>query len=529
MAIRSILSTLIRSGGDKLSSATWRRLISSVASSTYKEEKPPVKTASTSNGRRSLKSGILGFKLPTEITTEVLQEWVDSGHRIKISELRFISKSLLRFKRYNQALQIWKWLETQKGLQLSAFDHATILELLIKVQGLTPAEEYFDGLPNTASKKAACVPLLHGYVEERNIEKAEALMSKLTALGLALNSRRYNEMMKLYMATSHYEKVPLVMEQMTRNKIPIDYVSYNLWMEACAKLSGVAEAEAICGEMRLDGNVTVGWSTLATLANIYIKAGLVEKAVAALKNAESMLSKRNRLPYTFLMTQYATLNHKDGVLRLWEASKEVGTRITCADYICILSCLVKLGDLVEAGRVFREWESNCQNYDIRVSNVLLGAYMRDGWVEKAELLHLHTLEKGGCPNYKTWEILAEGWVRSHDMVKAINAMRNGLPMLKDCHLRPSQSILLAIAEYFEKEGNLGDANNFFRDILGMGLASSPIYKSLLRMHLSAERPAHDILEMMDKDKIEMDDEISTLVQEKQAKLTPEIDANANAT
>ncbi|OMO69240.1 hypothetical protein CCACVL1_19588 [Corchorus capsularis] len=467
MAIGSIFSTLKRSGGDKLSSATWRRLISSVPSPTYEEEKPPVKTASNSSGRRSLlKSGILGLKLPTEITTEVLQEWVDSGHRIKILELRFISKFLLRFKRYNQALQIWKWLETQKGLQLSAFDHANILKLLIKVQGLTPAEDYFDGLPNTASQKAACVPLLHGYVEERNIEKAEALM----------------------------------------------------------------KAEAVYEEMRGDGNVKVGWSTLTTLAIIYIKAGLVEKAVAALKSAESMLSKRNHFPL-FLMTQYATLNHKDEVLQLWEASKEACMRITWANYKCILSCLIKLGDLVEAERVFREWESNCQNYDIRVSNVLLGAYMRNGWVEKAESLHLHTLEKGGCPNYRTWEILAEGWVRSHDMVKAIKAMRNGLPMFKDCHLRPSQSILLAIAEYFEKDGNLEDANNFFRDILGKGLASSPIYKSLLRLHLSAKRPAHDILEMMDKDKIEMDDEISTLVEafEKQVKLTPEIDVNANAT
>ncbi|KAM1024719.1 hypothetical protein TB2_037390 [Malus domestica] len=28
--------------------------------------------------------------------------------------------------------------------------------------------------------------------------------------------------------------------------------------------------------------------------------------------------------------------------------------------------------------------------------------------EKAEALHLHTLERGGQPNYKTWEILMEG-------------------------------------------------------------------------------------------------------------------------
>ncbi|XP_021284842.1 pentatricopeptide repeat-containing protein At5g27460 [Herrania umbratica] len=337
-------------------------------------------------------------------------------------------------------------------------------------------------------------------------------MNKLTGLGLTLSPYLFIEMMKLYMATCQYEKVPLVVMQMTRNKIPKYALSYNLWMDACAKASGVAAAEAVYREMLSDENAKVGWSTLSTLANIYVKAGLVEKAAAALKNAEAKLSTNNRFGYIFLMTQYTSLNSKDDVMRLWEASKAVGKRLSCANYMCILSCLVKLGDLVQAERVFMEWESNCQKYDVRVSNVLLGAYMRNGWVEKAESLYIRSLKKGGCPNYKTWEILMEGWVRSHKMVKAINAMKEGFAMLKDCRWRPSQGILVAIAEYFEKQGKLEDANNFIRDIQAMGLASSPIYKSLLRIHVSAKRPANDILEMMDKDKIEMDDEISTLVQ-----------------
>ncbi|KAK6277784.1 hypothetical protein POUND7_018107 [Theobroma cacao] len=511
MASRSIIPHLKRNGGDKLAGATWRRIINSGASPGYAVEKPRVKTAIASS-RVSLKRSILRLKSPTESTTTVLQNWADSGHKVEISDLRYISNILLKTSCYNQALEMWTWMETQKGLQISAADHANKLELLIKVRGLMAAEEYFDRLPNTASQKAACLPLLNGYVKERNVGKAEAFMSKLTGLGLTLGPYLFIEMMKLYMATCQYDKVPLVIMQMTRNKIPKYAQSYNLWMDACAKASGVAEAEAVYREMLSDENAKVGWSTLSTLANIYVKAGLVEKAVAALKNAEAKLSTNNRFGYIFLMTQYTSLNSKDDVIRLWEASKAVGKRLSCANYMCILSCLVKLGDLVQAERVFMEWESNRQKYDIRVSNVLLGAYMRNGWVEKAESLYIRSLKKGGCPNYKTWEILMEGWVRSHKMVKAINAMKEGFAMLKDCHWRPSQSILVAIAEYFEKQGKLADANNFIRDIQDMGLASSPIYKSLLRIHLSAKRPANGILEMMDKDKIEMDDEISSLVQ-----------------
>lgn len=167
---------------------------------------------------------------------------------------------------------------------------------------------------------------------------------------------------------------------------------------------------------------------------------------------------------------------------------------------------------MEAKRIFVEWESNCQNYDIRVSNVLLGAYMRNGLMKEAELLHLHTLERGGCPNYKTWEILMEGWLNSGNMLKAIDAMKKGFSMLKHCDWRPSHRSLLAIAEYFEKHGNLEDANQYIRDVHRFGLGSLPVYKSLLRRHLSANKPAFDILEMMEKDGIEMDDDTSSLIE-----------------
>lgn len=395
---------------------------------------------------------------------------------------------------------------------MSPADHAIKLELIIKLHNLAEAEEYFSHLPNTASRKAACLPLLHGYVQERDTEKAEALMEKLNELGLIVSTQPFNEMMKLYMATNQCGKVPLVIKQMKRNNVPRNVLSYNLWMSACGEVSGVSSAEMVYKEMVNDENVEVGWSTLCTLANVYMKVGVLDKAILVLRNAEKKLSTCNRLGYFFLITSYASLNNKKGVLRLWEGSKAVGGRITCANYMCMLSSLVKLGDLAEAERIFMEWESSCRKYDIRVSNVLLGAYMRNGLTDKAESLHLHTLERGGCPNYKTWEILMEGWVRSQNMDKAIKAMKKGFAMLKHCDWRPSHGMVMAIAEYFEKHGNFEDANWYIRVIHQLGLASLPLYKLLLRMHLCANRPASVILKMMEKDKFEIDNETFALIQ-----------------
>ncbi|XP_050377278.1 pentatricopeptide repeat-containing protein At5g27460 [Argentina anserina] len=478
-------------------SATWRQ-ISSLASSSS-----PV---------ADLKSQIFKLKTPGRTTaTAVVQDWVSQGRKVSAPQLRGISIQLFKSKRFTHALQVIKCIETQSNYRMSPVDHVIRLQLIIKVNGMLEAEEYFEQLTDAALRKAACVALLHGYVVERDVEKAEALMQKLGGLGLVVSPHLYNEMMKLYMATAQFGKVPLVVERMRSNKMPLTVLSYNLWMNACAKLSGVERVEKVYKEMVSDVNVQVGWSTLSTLAGIYTKAGLVEKAKMALINAEEKLSNCNRLGYFFLITQYTSLRSKEDVLRLWEASKGVAGRIPSTNYMHIVLCLVKLGDIMEADRVFREWECNCFKYDIRVSNVLLGAYMRNGMVEKAESLHQHTLDRGGCPNYKTWEILMEGRLKNDNMEGAVEAMKQGLAVLQNCHWRPADDTVMAFADYFERQGKFEDANWYIRVIHDLGIASLPLYKSLLRMCNSAQRSASLILKMMEKDKIEMDDEISALV------------------
>lgn len=278
-------------------------------------------------------------------------------------------------------------------------------------------------------------------------------------------------------------------------------------MDACGELSGVESAEMVYKEMLSDQNVEVGWSSLSTLANIYKKAGLTDKAILALKTAEKKISNSNHYPYFFLITQYTSLNNKDGVYRVWKASKAVNSPLTCANYMCILSSLVKLGDMREAERIFVEWESQCRTYDIRVSNILLGGYMRNGSVGKAESLHFRTLEKGGCPNSKTWEILVEGWLRSQQIDKAIDALKNGLAALKDYEWRPSPSIAVAITEYFKETKNFEKAIEFLATLRHFGLAYLQVYKSLLRMQTSREESPLYILEMMQNDGIDMDDEM----------------------
>ncbi|CAE6124103.1 unnamed protein product [Arabidopsis arenosa] len=458
--------------------------------------------------RNSLKE-ILRKNGPRRSVTSLLQERIDSGHAVALSELRLISKRLIRSNRYDLALQMMEWMENQKEIQLSVYDISLRLELIIKTHGLKQAEEYFEKLLNSSVllrvAKSAFLPLLRAYVKKKMVKEGEVFMEKLNGLGFLVTPHPFNEMMKLYEASGQYEKVVMVVSMMKVNKIPRNVLSYNLWMNACCEVSGVAAVETVYREMVGDKSVEVGWSSLCTLANVYIKGGFYEKAKLVLENAEKLLNKSNRLGYFFLVTLYASLGNKEGVVRLWEASKLVCGRISYANYICVLSSLVKIGDLEDAERVFSEWEAQCFNYDVRISNVLLGAYVRNGEIRKAESLHARVLERGGNPNYKTWEILMEGWVKCQSMEKAIVAMHRAFELMKGCHWRPSQKIVMVIAEYFEKEEKIEEATAYVRDLHRLGLASLPLYRLLLRMHEHAQRPTSDIYEMMKLDKIRIDE------------------------
>ncbi|XP_042402951.1 pentatricopeptide repeat-containing protein At5g27460-like isoform X1 [Zingiber officinale] len=458
-----------------------------------------------------LRSRIFRLRLPKRSAMDALDRWVGEGRTVTASELREITKDLRKSKRFKHALEILTWMESNGCFQLSPSDHGAKLDLLTKVYTIAEAETYFQKLSSSASKRAAAFPLLHSYVKAKDLQKSEALMYMLQNSGLVVDPHPFNEMMKLYMATGQIQSVIKVIQYMKRSKIPLNVLSYNLWMNACGMLYGIMSAERMLMEMTNDKNVEVGWSTYCTLANIYTNAGNHKKAHDALALAEEMLSTRKRLGYYFIMTIYASLNNKDGILRMWQTSEKVPGRITCTDYMTVILCLVKVGDIKAAEKMFQTWESQCRNYDIRVSNVLLGAYMRNGWMDKAESLHLHTLEKGGRPNYKTWEILMEGWVKTRQMDRAVEAMKKGFSLLKGCQWRPPVAIVMSIAEYFEENGNVDESKWLFKVLRGLGLTTLPLYKLFLRTHIRAGQVVPDILRMMGQDQIDLDEEILSFI------------------
>ncbi|KAF8730112.1 hypothetical protein HU200_017081 [Digitaria exilis] len=451
------------------------------------------------------------FRAPRGTAAAAVERWAGKRDHVSLPELRSAISLLRSARRYERALEVFSWMDSCNSLELSPLDHAERVGLIAKAHGSSQAEKYYMKLKSGAAKRAASFPLLHSYVTDKNVQKAETFMAELQSCGLPVDPHTFNEMMKLYVATCQYEKVLSVIVLMKRNNVPRNVLSYNLWMNACAQFSGVASVESVFKEMVNDDMVEIGWSTYCTLANIFMKHGLTTKVQACLSKAESKLSQKRRLGYCIVMTCYAALNDSDGVSRLWEASKSVPGRIPSGNYMTAMICSIKVGDISRAEWIFGSWETHCRKHDVRVSNVLLGAYMRNGWIEKAERLHLHMLEKGARPNYKTWEILTTGYVQSRQMDKATDAMKKGLSLLKNCHWRPPLELVEAIAKHLEEQGSAKDAYRYTKVLRRLSLTSLPIYKSLLRAYINAAIVPPNILAMIAKDQIIMDEEMDQLI------------------
>lgn len=398
-----------------------------------------------------------------------LRKWVYEGKSLGKWELQIIIKQLRKYRRYQHALQISEWMNSCGRYGSSLADRAIRLDLIAKVRGIACAEYYFDNLPKVSKIQPTYGALLNSYVRDNLTEKAEVHMKKMEELGYATTTLPYNELLTLYKNTGKFEKVPLMIQKMEKNNIPQDRFTYNIRMSICAAMSDIDGVEKILEEMQCNAMVDIDWSTCGNLANIYIKAGLLDKAELTLKEMEKKMNRREREAFDTLITLYASAGNKDGVTKTWQLLKLSFPRLTNMSFICMLVSLLKLGDLEGAENIFKEWEYAGLNYDCRVPNVLLDAYVKKGLMEKAELVLEHVLEGTEKPISKTWEIIAEGYLKNSQIDKAVHAMNKALLSMRRGGWQPKPANLLSILKHLQEHGDVVCAEQYLNILRDMNI------------------------------------------------------------
>ncbi|KAJ8759032.1 hypothetical protein K2173_003270 [Erythroxylum novogranatense] len=445
-----------------------------------------------------------------------LNQFLKSKKRVYKWEVDFTLKKLRDRKLYYPALKLSETMSSKRGMNKTVPDQAIHLDLLAKTLGIPAAENYFIDLPETSKNLLTYGSLLNCYCDKLMTEEAEALFEKMKELNLGLTSMSYNSLMTLYTKISQPERVPGIIQEMKADSIMPDCYTYNVWMRALAAVNDIFGVERVIEEMKRDGRVAADWTTYSNLASIYVNAGLFDKAENALKELEKKNAHRDLSAFQYLITLYGQTGNLLEVYRVWRSLRLAFPKTANISYLNMIQVQVNLKDLPGAEKCFKEWETGCSTYDIRIANVLIGAYAKEGLLQKAEQLKERVLRRGTKANAKTWEIFMGYHLRNGDINLAVDCLANAISIGKgDGHKWvPSTEIVGSFMEHFEQQKDVDGAEGFVeilkKAVDGVGCE---VFESLIRTYAAAGRRSHVMRRRLKMENVDLSEPTKKLLEE----------------
>ncbi|XVF22852.1 hypothetical protein REPUB_Repub12eG0206800 [Reevesia pubescens] len=410
----------------------------------------------------------------------VLNDCEKGGRKLTKWELCRVVKELRKYKRYKQALEVYEWMNNRgERFRFSASDAAIQLDLIAKVRGVSSAEDFFLQLPDTMKDKRIYGALLNAYARAKMRDKAESLIDNMRNKGYALHPLPFNVMMTLYMNLKEYDKVESMVSEMMEKNIRLDIYSYNIWLSSCGSLGSVEKMEQVHKQMKQDRSINPNWTTFSTMATMYIKMGLTEKAEECLRNVESRITGRDRIPYHYLISLYGTVGNKEEVYRVWKVYKSIFPSIPNLGFHAMISSLVRASDIQGAENIYEEWLSVKTSYDPRIANLLIGWYVKEGNLDKAESFFNHMAEVGGKPNSTTWEVFAEGHIQEQRVDEALSCLKEAFATEGSRSWRPKPPNVSAFFNLCEEKQDMASREVLEGLLRQSGYLKNEAYASLI--------------------------------------------------
>ncbi|KAK9060236.1 hypothetical protein SSX86_020940 [Deinandra increscens subsp. villosa] len=412
-----------------------------------------------------------------------LNEFIKSRKKAYKWEVDHTLKVLRERKRYAPALKLSETM-AERGMNKTVCDQAVHIDLIAKTRGISAAEAYFVSLPEQSKNHFTYGPLLNHYCKELMTDKAESMFEKMKELNLTLTSIHYNCIMTLYEKTGQPERIPEIIMEMKASEVKLDILTYNIWMRAAAKLNDISGVERVFNEVKRDDQVTEDWTTYSNLASIYVDFGLTNKAEDALKDLEKKNSHKNLSAFQHLITLYG-----------------------------------KTGNLIEVYREPKSVSENgypgCPTYDIRIANVLIGAYIKSDLLNKAEELRELSRRRGAKPNVKTWEIFLNYYLEKDDITSAITCIDNAITTSISFGKKwvPEAVVIQKFMAYYEGGKDVDGAEGFV-DILRKAddNVGGEVLESLIRIYAAAGKTTPILHRRVKMENIELSDEGKILLE-----------------
>lgn len=441
-----------------------------------------------------------------------LNEFLKSRKRVYKWEVGHTVRLLRSRKKFEPALKLIETM-AKRGMNPTVSDHAIQLDLVAKTRGIAAAEEYFTNLPEPAKAHTTYGALLNCYCKELMTEKAEALLEKMEEWKFAPSAMAYNSLMTLYSKTNQSERIPGIVQKMKANGIMPNCFTYNVWMRALAVAGDIYGVERVIEEMKRDGRVTEDWTLYSNLASIFVDAGMFEKAESALKELEKRNDKHSLEAYQFLITLYGRTGNLLEVHRLWRSLKLAFRNMANISYLNMIQVLVNLKDLSGAESCFKEWESRCSTYDVRIVNAMIRGYCKEGRIDDAKALEERLKKQGVKPNAKSWEIFMDYYFKEKNMEEVILCVERAVCIKgKGNQWKPPKEAVLALMSHFENKKDVKGAEKLMNLLK---IAGEPpqlsLFESLVRVYAAAGSKCLGIKQRLKMENVEISEETEKIL------------------
>jgi tetratricopeptide (TPR) repeat protein len=248
--------------------------------------------------------------------------------------------------------------------------------------------------------------------------------------------------------------------------------------------------------------------------NIGVKGLFFEEAESALKKLEEVMKPPEREAYHFMISSYAGTNNLDEVNRVWNSLKSTFPKVNNRSYLAMLQALRRLkGAVVDSlTKCYKEWESNCSSYDVRLANVAISVYLSQDMFEEASSVFDTAIKRCRGPFFAARESFMVYFLKTHQLDLALGHLEAAVSEVKDNKWRPTLATRTVFLKYFEAEKDVDGAEKFCSVLKTFDCLTSKIYHLLLKIYIAAGKSAPKMRQRLKEDHIEISSDLEKLLE-----------------
>ncbi|XP_057954672.1 pentatricopeptide repeat-containing protein At3g59040-like [Malania oleifera] len=287
------------------------------------------------------------------------------------------------------------------GPEPSALTYQIILKIFVEADKFKEAEEIFDHLLN--DKESKLKPdqkmfhmMIYMHRKAGSYEKARKVFVLMADRGVQRSTVTYNSLMSF---ENNYKEVSNIYDQMQRDNLRPDVVSYALLINAYGKARREEEALAVFEEM-LDAGVRPTKKSYNILLDAFAISGMVEQAQTVFKSMRRDRYYPDLCSYTTMLSAYVNAADMDGAEKFFRRLKQDGFEPNVVTYGTLIKGYAKANCFEKMMEKYEEMRESDIKANQTIYTIIMDAYGRSGDFGSAVIWYKEMVSSAVPPDQK---------------------------------------------------------------------------------------------------------------------------------